>query len=86
MDQAVRIVSDLRINKAVWGKKRARQEWTPQEQWRNFAPLLGLEPKPGDGDAETWRQIPAHWVDANGQETESTTVSRQIVEAEAVPA
>jgi glycosyltransferase involved in cell wall biosynthesis len=55
-DQAARVVSDLRINKAMWGKTRARQEWTPQALWKDFVPLLGLQPVEGHGhhDRDAW--------------------------------
>ena len=43
VDQAKKVLADLRTDKSAWGKTRARREWTPQQQWRNFAPLLGLD-------------------------------------------
>lgn len=43
-DEALRLLSEFKQNRAVVGKTRARMRWTPQKMWRDFEPLLYLTP------------------------------------------
>ena len=43
-DEAVRLISELKQNRAVWAKTRARKEWSPGAMWKEFAPLLAKTP------------------------------------------
>lgn len=43
-DEAKRMVSELRNNRALMAKTTARREWTPQAMWKEFEPLLYLTP------------------------------------------
>lgn len=49
-DEAKRLITELRQNRAKWGQVRARREWTPQALFREFEPLLYLQPVAGEGD------------------------------------
>lgn len=42
--EAKRMVAELRQNRALWARAVARRDWTPQALWREFEPLLYLEP------------------------------------------
>lgn len=42
--EAIRLISELKQNRAVWAKTKARKEWSPQAMWREFAPLLHRQP------------------------------------------
>lgn len=43
-DEAGRLVAELRQNRALWAKTVARREWSPQALWKEFVPLLHLQP------------------------------------------
>lgn len=43
-DEALRLLAELRGNRAQWAKVTARREWSPEAQWKNFEPLLYLQP------------------------------------------
>lgn len=43
-DEALRLISELKSNRALWAKTQAMREWSPQAQWREFEPLLHLQP------------------------------------------
>ena len=43
-DEALRLVAELKQNRAAMGKARARREWSPGALWREFEPLLYLQP------------------------------------------
>ena len=43
-DEAVRLVSEFKQNRAVQAKTKARREWSPGAMWKSFAPLLFLPP------------------------------------------
>lgn len=48
-DEAMRLLSELRRDRVAMGKTEARLQWSPQAQWREFAPLLHLQPVAGEG-------------------------------------
>jgi len=48
-DEAVRLVAELNQNRALTAKTQAQREWTPRALWKEFVPLLGLEPVAGAG-------------------------------------
>ncbi len=41
-DEALRLVAELKQNRAAYAKVRARREWSPQALWKQFEPLLYL--------------------------------------------
>ena len=41
-DEAIRLMAELRQNRALMAQTHARQEWAPSAMWKEFAPLLGL--------------------------------------------
>lgn len=43
-DEALRLVSELKSNRAAWAKTVARKEWSPQALWKDFETLLYLTP------------------------------------------
>lgn len=43
-DEAKRLISELKNNRALWAKTVARREWSPQALWREMEPLLYLQP------------------------------------------
>jgi glycosyltransferase involved in cell wall biosynthesis len=43
-EEAKRLIAELRGNRALWAKTRARREWTPPALWKEFEPLLYLQP------------------------------------------
>ena len=43
-DEAFRLLAELRVNRVVTAKTRARTLWTPQALWSEFEPLLYLKP------------------------------------------
>lgn len=43
-DEARRLIAEMKQNRALMAKTKARQEWTPQAMWREFEPLLYLMP------------------------------------------
>ncbi len=43
-DEARRLLVFLTQDRAAWGKTIARRQWSPQAQWKEFEPLLYLEP------------------------------------------
>lgn len=43
-DEAIRLVVELRQNRALWARSRAQREWSPKAMWREFEPLLYLVP------------------------------------------
>lgn len=43
-DESKRMIAELKRNRALMAKTNARKLWTPQVQWREFEPLLYLEP------------------------------------------
>ena len=43
-DEAGRIIAELKHNRTLWAQTRARREWSPKAQWREFEPLLHLTP------------------------------------------
>jgi glycosyltransferase involved in cell wall biosynthesis len=43
-DEALRLMSELKQNRAAMAKTTARKKWTPQAMWPEFAPLLALQP------------------------------------------
>ena len=42
--EARRLMVELMLNRALWAKTQARKRWSPQAMWREFEPLLYLEP------------------------------------------
>jgi len=42
--EARRLMVELRQNRALWAKTQARKRWSPHAMWREFEPLLYLEP------------------------------------------
>jgi glycosyltransferase involved in cell wall biosynthesis len=43
-DEALRLVAEVRQNRAVMAKTTARRQWSPQALWKEFEPLLYLQP------------------------------------------
>ena len=43
-DESVRLMTELKQNRAVMAKTKARKEWSPQTMWKEFAPLLHKQP------------------------------------------
>jgi glycosyltransferase involved in cell wall biosynthesis len=43
-DEAMRLIAELRQNRAVMAKTKARTRWTPAATWRDFERLLYLKP------------------------------------------
>lgn len=43
-DEAKRLIAELRGNRALWAKTKARREWSPQALWKEFESLLYLQP------------------------------------------
>lgn len=43
--QALRLIAELRNNRALWAKTVARRDWTPTALWKDFEWLLYLEPE-----------------------------------------
>lgn len=43
-DEARRLMAELRQNRALWARTRARREWAPEAQWRDLEQLFYLEP------------------------------------------
>lgn len=43
-DEARRLIAELKSNRALWARTKARREWTPDALWREFEPLLYLQP------------------------------------------
>ncbi len=42
--EALRLIAELKQNRAVMAKTTARREWTPQALWKDFEPLMYLQP------------------------------------------
>lgn len=42
--EAIRLVAELMQNRALQAQTTARREWSPQAQWKEFEPLLYLQP------------------------------------------
>jgi hypothetical protein len=42
-DEALRLIAELRQNRALMARTKARREWTPRAMWKEFEPLLYLE-------------------------------------------
>ena len=51
-DEALRLVAELKNNRALWSQTVARREWTPGAMFKQFEPLLYLQPVQGEGE---WR-------------------------------
>jgi glycosyltransferase involved in cell wall biosynthesis len=43
-DEALRILAELKQNRALWAQTVARREWSPQAMWKDFETLLYLRP------------------------------------------
>lgn len=43
-DEAKRLLAELQNERALMGRTRAMQEWSPQTLWKTFEPLLFLQP------------------------------------------
>jgi glycosyltransferase involved in cell wall biosynthesis len=43
-DEALRMIAELKNNRAAWAKTMARREWSPQALWPKFESLLHLTP------------------------------------------
>lgn len=43
-DEALRLLAELRGNRALMAKVKARREWSPEALWKEFEPLLYLQP------------------------------------------
>lgn len=43
-DEAARLVAELKQNRALLAQTEARRKWSPQALWREFEPLLFLQP------------------------------------------
>lgn len=43
-DEAHRLITELRQNRALWARTQARREWTPEKMWKEFEALLWLKP------------------------------------------
>ena len=43
-DEALRLIAELKQNRALMARTRALREWSPQALWREFEPLLHLPP------------------------------------------
>lgn len=43
-DEALRLIAEVKQNRAVMAKTTARREWSPQALWTEFEPLLYLQP------------------------------------------
>ena len=43
-EEAARLMGELKQNRALWARTKARLEWTPSAMWREFEPLLHLLP------------------------------------------
>jgi hypothetical protein len=43
-DEALRLIAEVKQNRAVMAKTIARREWSPQALWTEFEPLLYLQP------------------------------------------
>jgi len=42
--EALRLIAELKQNRALWAKTVARREWTPDALWKTFEPMLYLQP------------------------------------------
>jgi len=42
--EALRLIAELKQNRAVMAKIKARRDWSPKAMWKEFAPLLGKTP------------------------------------------
>jgi len=43
-DEAIRLVAELKQNRALLAQTEARRKWSPQALWKEFEPLLYLQP------------------------------------------
>lgn len=43
-DEALRLLAELQQNRAIWAKTTARREWSPDALWKDFEPMLYLQP------------------------------------------
>lgn len=46
--EALRLIAEYKSNRALVAQSRARLEWTPQALWKEFEPLLYLQPVAGE--------------------------------------
>ena len=43
-EEAGRIIAELKHNRTLWAQTKARREWSPAAQWKEFQPLLHMTP------------------------------------------